>query len=270
MAVMDATKIEQGQNDGGQPEGQPSTEVETPEQGNLPSDEIEKEVSPWDRAKADGYLPEDYKEDPYELAKSLKNAQGFVNEANADKAKRGKAEHDRETQEATQAEILSMVPEFMRNGMELTEEMETKAKELNIDIRDLKLGAIDMRDNITASYAIVGGEEEYAAMMKDMGETMSDDEKRMFNADLGGKASKYAIAGLHAAWKEKTGVQAPQQNGRVEGKVSSRSGVKPYADQHEMLRDLTYLKTKGKTDLAARKKYEARKAVTDDKIVYGR
>ena len=266
MAAMNAENVPAVEApEGGQA---PVEGGQAPEGGGLPS-EGSAEKSPWDRAVEDGYLPADTARDPYELAKSASNAQKFVNEANAEKAKLGKANQEAATKVATAEEIVSMVPEFMKNDMQLTPEMETRATELGIDIRDLKLSAIEMRDNVNAAYNVVGGEAEYSAMMTEMSELMTDQEKKAFNADMGGTASKYAIAGLHAEWKSRQGGnEAP--SGRVEGKVGNSSSVKPYADQGEMLRDLSYLKTRGQNDKAARAKYESRKAVTSDNVIFGR
>ena len=255
MAVVDANTVE-------------ATEPEVVEEqpSNLPSEAEETQKTPWERAREDGFLPEDYKEDPYELAKELANANKYVQEVNAEKAKAGKQAEKQQAMEATKEEILSMVPEFMANNMELTEEMETKANELGIDIRDLKLGAIELRDKINSAYNIVGGEAEYKQMMADMSEIMTDDQKRSFNEDLGGSASEWAIKGLHAEWKSRNGSPAK----RIEGRVGGGSGAKPHDSQAELLKDLTYLRTRGKNDKAAWAQHEKRKSVTPDNVIYGR
>lgn len=237
-----------------------------PEPSGLPSDNAGDQKSPWERAREEGLLPDDFKEDPYELAKSWKNAQEFVAEANKEKGK-FTAEQNKAAENAlVQEQILEMVPEFMKNGMQLSEEMETKATELNIDIRDLKLGAMEMKENITNMYNVVGGEETYGQMMTDMAEHMSDSQKKAFNASIGSSVSEYAIKGLYAEWQ---GTQGGKPNGRLEGSVKNNSSVKPYGTKQEMMADLRYLKTKGKTDRAARAKYEARKGVTPDAVVMG-
>jgi len=252
----------------------PPADAPAPGEGGtgLPSDNPSDQATPWERAKQDGFLPDDFKEDPYELAKSWKNAQEFVKEANAEKGRNTNAANAAAAAEATGAEILSMVPEFMRNGMELTAEMETKAKKLNIDIRDLKLGAIELRDNMTKAYGLVGGEATYAEMMTDMSPHMSDAQKKAFNTDLGGEASEYAIKGLHAEWQaSKIDPNAAPGTKRIEGRVNNQSSVKPYGSQAEMLKDAGYLRSpSGKTDKAARAQYEARKAVTPDSVVFRR
>ena len=274
MAVMDANAIAAEQAAATPPAGEtPPAGTETPAAAGteapsgLPSDNEPETQTPWERAKADGFLPDDFKEDPYELAKSWKNAQNFVSDAQADKAKAGKAAEKQQALEATQTEIMSMVPEFMANDMQLTPEMETKATDLGIDIRDLKLGAIDFRDKINLAYSVVGGKEEYTQMISDMGPVMTEDQRRSFDSDLGGSASEWAIKGLHAEWKAKNGGKPA---GRIEGRVGGTTGAKPYESQGEILKDLGYLRGRGKNDQAAWAQHEKRKAVTPDAVIYGR
>lgn len=278
MAVMDATNVGEiaptganGQPVGG---GDPAAENVTPADTGVAPSGLPSEggdLSPWDRAKQDGYLPDDIT-DEYELAKRYKAAEDSVQEWKKEKSRMGHEAKEQETLAATKESVLEMVPEFMKNNMELTPDMLERAKELNIDEKDLKLGAYELRETLQAGYEVVGGEAEYAAMMSFMGERMSDQEKKAFNADLGGSASKYAIAGLHAEYKREstTGETKRQTHERLEGKVNaSPGGVKPYASQGEMLKDLNYLKTRGKTDKAARSAYEARKSITPDEILFG-
>lgn len=250
----------------------PPADAGTPpvEGSGLPSDNPVDQATPWERARAEGFLPDDFKEDPYELAKSWSKAQEFVKEANAEKGRTTNAANAASAAEATASEIIDMVPEFMRNGMELTPEMETKATELNIDVRDLKLGALELRDNMNKAYDLVGGETTYSEMMTDMSANMSDSQKKAFNKDLGGDASEYAIKGLHAEWIASKGVPDAVPTRRIEGKVNNTPGIKPYANQGEMLKDLNYLKTAGKNDKAARSQYEARKQVTPDSVIFRR
>ena len=260
MAVMDAAQLAAEQA-----EATPQ-EAEAPAGTGLPSDNEPEAQTPWERAKEDGYLPADAKEDPYELAKSLKNAQKFVEEANAEKGKAGREAEKQQALEATQTEIMSMVPEFMANDMQLTPEMETRATDMGIDIRDLKLGAIDFRDRINAAYNVAGGKEEYTQMMADMAPIMTEEQRKSFDSEIGGTAGEWAIKGLHAEWKAKSG----KPTGRIEGRVAGSSSAKPYGTQGELLKDLTYLRTAGKGDRAAWAQHEKRKAATPDAVIYGR
>ena len=250
----------------------PSTE--TPAEGgeqpsNLPSAQEEASVSPWERARKDGFLPDDFKEDPYELAKSWKHAQDYVKDTNLEKRQAGTAEAEQAKIAKQTDAVNEFAPEFIKNGYKITDEMLEKAKEVGIDERDLKIKAYELKDTTEAAYSIVGGQETYAEMMRDMGEIMTDDQKRAFNAELGGGVSEYAIRGLKSAWEAtKTGQNVPGK--RIEGKPAATGGVKGYGSQAEMMKDLSYLKTRGKNDKSARMAYEQRMANTPDQIVFGR
>lgn len=278
MGAVDATNVGEVAPTGanGQPVGGEAPEPSAPdatsgEGGGLPSANEGAEVSPWERARAEGYLPDDFKEDPYELAKSYANAQKYVEETNKEKARMGTEAKKQEQAQATQAEIMSMVPDFVANGMNLTEEMIAKATELGIDERDLKLGAFEYKENAQKAFSVVGGEEEYGAMMTFMDSHMSEEQKKAFNNDFGSAASEYAIKGLHAEYKSLAGGDGKAPKPRLEGKVKGQdAGAKPYSSQGEMLKDLNYLKTKGRTDKAARQLYETRKSITPDEILFGK
>jgi len=235
----------------------------------LPS-ENNDELTPWERARQDGYLPDDAKEDIYELAKSWKHSQDFAKEARSEKDRLLNETKKVENQKETINQISEFIPEFVANGMELTEEMLEKSKELNISEAELKLGAYEYRDRINNIYSLVGGQEEYQQMMTEMSEHMTDEEKRQFNRDIDSSSSKYAVMGLHAEWKSRSN-NSGQPQGRVEGKVAGQSGVKGYTSQAEMLRDAGYLRSrKGRLDSAARVMYEKRVAATAENIIYGR
>ena len=266
MAVMDANTVgetpevvEGGQfpEDGGQVE-----------ESGLPSDGGGEEKSPWERAKEDGYLPEDYKEDPYELAKSWKNGQDFVTEAKKESGKIGQEKAAAEA-EVNKARIVreELIPEFIESGKKLTPELTAKAKELGYSEADVELAYYKFNENANKAYAVVGSEAEYSQMMSEMAPKMSDSQRASFDAAFDQGISEYAIKGLMAEWK---GGEVAPSGKRIEGKVGNSGGVKPYANQGEMLNDLAYLKSRGKNDLAARKKYEARKAVTSDKVLFAR
>lgn len=254
MSVMDATNV-------------PENETPEVEESGLPSEKEENEKSPWERAREDGLLPEDFKEDPYELAKSWKEAQKFVDKANAERAELGK-EEQRAQQEAERQKLLmdEIIPEFKANNNKLTDEIKQKALDAGFDEKDIELAYYKFNETATRAYSIVGGEDTYRQMMEEMAPRMSDDQRAAFDQAFQQGLSEYAIKGLYAEWKG----SSQESGGRLEGRVSGTTGVKPYANQGEMLADLNYLRTRGKNDIAARKKYEARKAVTPDEVIFNR
>ena len=215
--------------------GAPAAEEQA---SGLPSDQANENMSPWERAKADGYLPSDYKEDPYELAKSWKNGQDFVVEANKEKGRAGVEAKKAESVADQEAAIRGFSPELINNNFELSQEMIDK------------------------------GKEQYNEMIAGMSEHMSDDQKKSFNKDLDSGMSEYAVRGLKGAWDAMQSGDTPVK--RIEGKQTTNTGVKGYGSQAEMMKDLRYLKTQGKNDIAARTQYENRMRETSDAIAYGR
>ena len=245
--------------------GAPAAEEQA---SGLPSDQANENMSPWERAKADGYLPDDYKEDPYELAKSWKHGQDFVVEANKEKGRAGVEAKKAESVADQEAAIRAFSPELINNNFELNQEMIDKGKEFGLDEKDLRLKAYELRDSTAKLFDAVGGKDQYNEMISGMSEHMSDDQKKSFNRDLDSGMSEYAVRGLKGAWDAMQSGDTPVK--RIEGKQATNTGVKGYSSQAEMMKDLRYLKTGGKNDHAARTQYENRMRQTSDTIAYGR
>ncbi len=169
------------------------------------------------------------------------------------------------TQIAQNQAINELIPTFIQNGMVLTPEMETKATEAGIDIRDLKLGALELRDATNIAHSVVGGKENYDAMLAWGQSNMDDAQKAAFDRDVTSGMSKYAIKGLYGEYQEalEAGTAAP----RVEGQPAF-VGIKPYGDRKELYRDKDYIESPaGKRDSAAINNYRARLKATPNSIL---
>lgn len=172
--------------------------------------------------------------------------------------------------QAVQTETInSLLPEFMSNGMQLTPEMEAKAVEVGIDIRDLKLGALEVKEKVTQAHSVVGGTEEYTAMLEWGKQTMTEAQKKAFDLNVtDSNLAEYAIKGLYADYK--SAINAGHQPNRIEGQPVSAT-IKPYADRKELYKDREYLESaKGRRDTAAQKAYRARLNATPDSVIFGR
>jgi hypothetical protein len=169
--------------------------------------------------------------------------------------------------------VQSLIPEFIANDMQLTAEIEAKAVEAGIDIRDLKLGAIEMREAFKQAYDIVGGKDEYDAMIGWGINNLTDKEKSDYETALKSPVmSKYAIKGLYADFKA-SGVEVVNNTStqRLRGDSSSTGAVRPYANQAEILKDRAYITSyKGSSDANAKELYSRRMALTPDNVLYGR
>lgn len=166
--------------------------------------------------------------------------------------------------------IKSVIPEFLKNNMELTPEMEETLTEKGLDIRDVKLGAIELRDKINTAHAEVGGKENYEGMMAWASQNLSDAEKQAFDQDIMSASSRFAIKGLYNEYQSAIANGDTTAPERLTGSESANVGVRPYESQAEIFRDKQYLDSQaGKNDTAARAKYNARLAVTDTKLWRG-
>ena len=260
--------------------GTPPVEAEAP--SGLPSDVAANEVNLEGFTFTPEFIAENFKDGKLkgrfgsveEVLAKLKEAEDFKANAIREKTDAEKAQEQQQTEaqkqqqlvETQQETIMSMVPAFMENGMQLTPEMETAATEAGIDLRDLKLGALELKERLNNAHSVVGGAEEYNAMLEWGKANMTDAQKAAFDKDVTGNMSEYAIKGLHADY-----VAAASADGyvpaRIEGDGAPR-GPQPYRDRRELYEDRAYLKTpEGKRDKAAQANYKRRLNITPDSVL---
>ena len=200
------------------------------------------------------------------LAKLKETEDKFANDVRINKDEQTKREQIQQTETTQQNVILEMIPDFQANGMQLTPEMEVKAKEAGIDIRDLKIGAMEMKQNVDNAHSVVGGADEYNNMMAWAKENISDEQKAIFDKDITGGMSSYAIKGLYGDYKAAVGADGYQP--RIEGNGTVR-GIVGYADRRELYKDKDYVDSAaGRRDPQAIINYKARLAATN-KVVLG-
>jgi hypothetical protein len=163
-----------------------------------------------------------------------------------------------------------LIEKFMADNMELTPELIAEAESKGIDIRDVKLAAIDIREQVAKSHAIVGGADEYNAMLE-WGRTNLDDTKKAeFDKGLKSGMGEYAIKGLYAEYKASlSDSSTPTQ--RISGDTNNAPSTGGYTSQLEIMKDKAYLNTmQGRNDRAAQAAHQARLARTPDHVVFGR
>lgn len=162
-----------------------------------------------------------------------------------------------------------LIKEYVDNGMELTDELLAKAVEQGLDVRDVKLAAIEMKEYITGLYDSVGGKDTYDAVMAWGKENLSEAERKAFDRDLDNGAGKWAIKGLYSEYKAQLGSDAQPQ--RIQGDGNASVGIKPYTSQAEIIRDRNYLNSvAGRNDQKAIEAHNRRLAATPDSVIYGR
>jgi len=256
--------------------------VDTPpaEGGGLPSDNVAPDYSGFDlnddvKGKfKDGKLNGRFGS-INEVLDKLKEAEDFK----ANTIRDQKTAEGQVTEEGNQAQIEAakvatqntvvkeLIPQFLENGMKLTPEMQTKATEAGIDIRDLKLGAIELRDATTSAHQLTDGKENYEAMRTWADGVLDAGQKASFDAALSAGMGEYAIKGLYAEFQK---ASDNGDVGRIEGSTVF-TGVQPYADRRELFKDKQYIESPaGRRDTAAQKMYRARLGKTPDNVIYGR
>lgn len=192
-----------------------------------------------------------------------------------EKEKSSKAEQESQAQvqqkmQEQQETIMSMLPQFIENGMKLTPEMEQMAKEKDIDIRDLKLGAIDLRERIEKAHSVVGGSDEYNAMIAWAKENTNEEQRNAFDKDVVSSMSEFAIRGMYSMYKEATKDGQNQVKDRIRGETAS-STIKPYGSQDEILAHRRYINSaRGRADSDSIAKHKQRMAITPDAVIFGR
>ena len=186
------------------------------------------------------------------------------------KAREADAIAKEEANQATQIQnelVKELMPEYMSNGMELTEEQEQKLVDSGVDIRDVKIRAMELKERIGIAHQSVGGQENYSRMIEWANEALTDKQKASFDKDVVSSAGEFAIKGLYSEFLNSTG----QNTQRIAGSNNVSTSVSGYKSKGEMLKDRGYLNTfKGKNDVDARAKFNARMNATDDKVIFGR
>jgi hypothetical protein len=183
-----------------------------------------------------------------------------------------KPEQVQPSAEPAEANVLEtarpLIDSFIQNGMELTDEILISAKEQGIDVRDVKLAAIELKEQVNKAYGIVGGESEYKAMVEWGKANLSDKEKSAFDKDLSGTMGEWAIRGLYSMYKESGVTSEPAD--RIRGD-SPNIGIRPYGNLNEVLRDRAYLNSRdGSNDAKARELHNKRLNITPDNVLKSR
>ncbi len=168
---------------------------------------------------------------------------------------------------AKQREVIEkdLMPQFMQNGMVITPEMEQKAVEVGIDPRDLKLNAYELKERLSTSFEITGGQENYTAMIEWGKANLNEAQKIEFDRALKSGMSQYAVKGLWYDYMQATGGQS--SGDRLRGNPSP-SGLQPYADRKELYKDKDYIESPaGRHDKAAIRRYRERLRITPDEVL---
>ena len=136
---------------------------------------------------------------------------------------------------------------------------------------EVKLAALEMREQLTKAYSLVGGKAEYQAMLDWGMQNLPKKQQAQFDRAIKQGMGEFAIEGLYNRFKAATSGNQPTPQ-RISGDSSSNQGaMRPYASFQELAADRQYIQSaRGRTDTAARKLHEARLSITPENVIYGR
>lgn len=259
--------------------GQGEEQVSEPTTG-LPSDTQERQeqeaVNDWNSlVKSDPeYMKQfksldDFKNKYRELHKQYSNTvREYKDKEKTTQSQQEQLVQAREKEAKQQEVVMELLPKFMENNMQLTPEMEQELVEHGLDIRDVKLGAIEIKEKLSKAHDVVGGKEEYESMIGWAREYLSEDQRNAFDKDVSGGMSEFAIRGLHSTYKEKVGDAQPQDRLRGQSPTNG-NGMRPYASREEVLKDRSYVNSsRGRMDAGAVARHKARLAITPDSVIF--
>ena len=171
-------------------------------------------------------------------------------------------------QEVAQPIISKFVEnDFNYDGMDA--EIADLAQQSGKSVAEIKLAALEIKEQVTKAYSVVGGKEEYNAMLNWAKTTLDESKKADFHKALSNGMGEYAIKGLHADYTASLG--GAQQPQRLQGDGSGNVGTRGYASLQEIGRDKAYLATQqGRSDTAAQEAHRRRMNLTPDAVIYGR
>lgn len=181
-----------------------------------------------------------------------------------------------DTQTQAQVSVVEVaqpaIAKFIENDFNfegLDNDINDIAQKAGVSVAEIKLAALEMKEQISKAYDVVGGKAEYQAMIEWGKANLSEAQRKDFDKALANGMGEFAIKGLYQDFKASN----PQQQSyrRIEGDASGNVGIRPYATFQELAKDREYLSTpQGRNDKAAKEAHARRLAITPESTIYGR
>ena len=176
-----------------------------------------------------------------------------------------------ETKEKQEKVISELIPSFIENGMELTDDMVQQLEEVGLDRKDVELGAYKVKERINQVYEKFGGKDNYEEFRSWVAsDEVSDKDKSEFNKAIellntpNAIVGELAMEGLYNRYLAKKANETnPVIQHRLSGEVRGGADIKPYTSQEELFKD----RRAAQSDPALREKYLARLAITPEKVL---
>ena len=163
--------------------------------------------------------------------------------------------------------VKDILPDFLKNGMVVTPEMQAELTATGLTEQDIKLGAYEFKEAVDKNAGYVGGKENYDIIMNHHAETMSPEEKTAFNHSIQDPNNSEALmVGLQTMYEKSlvAGEQATTPD-RIRGNTVKSQGVQPYATKAELMADKKYADSKA-SSAGDKAKYKARLGITPDEV----
>lgn len=173
-----------------------------------------------------------------------------------------------QTKQAQEQTIKDILPDFIENGMIITDEMKAALIETGLSEQDIKLGAYEFKEALDKNASYVGGKENYDIIMDYHAKNMTDEEKISFNHSIQNPNNSEALmVGLQVMYEKSLSEKPEEGNGdRIRGNnIASTSSIKPYENKAELMRDKKYADSRVASS-ADKAKYKQRLAITPDKV----
>jgi hypothetical protein len=162
-----------------------------------------------------------------------------------------------------QETINAILPKFIENGLQLTDEILTQAKEAGLDERDVKLKAYEIREATQKAYSTVGGKENYDQMLAWGAENLPPAQQAEFDKGLTSDMSEYAIKGLYTEFEK----AKSDGSFRVSGTPAPQS-AKGYSDRRVLFRDkIAAEQAKRQGNNTLWNQYQAKLALTSNEVL---
>jgi hypothetical protein len=176
-----------------------------------------------------------------------------------------RTQQERLEREQKQTQIIEeLVPKFVENGMNLTDEMIEKFKSVGLDEKDVKLKAYEYKETVSKKIneivSWVGGEDNYKSMIT-WANTLPKEEQIAYNEDLK-RGSKFAVIGMYNEYQKalKGGYN------RIIGDKGGIGSEGGYKSKQELLKDKRYVDSHPH-DKSAKEIY-LRKLQSTEKSIY--
>ena len=248
-------------------------DVPVEEPSGLPSDVDNQTSFSFDEADIKDGKFDGRWSNPKEMAdyiKTMEDKHSALNREVADKNKADDADIENTSAEVKAQQlkddtVKAMIPEYLANGMVVTQEMQEALIEVGMTEQEIKLGAYELKEGMDKNASYVGGKENYDIIMDYHAANMTPEDKVQFNHSISNPNNSEALMiGLQAMYERASGDIDTAVPDRVRGNPAPAT-IQGYANKGELLRDKKFADSRS-ASAADKAKYKARLAITPENV----